>query len=268
MIRNSSALLPAILPAALLLAVVGCGGGGSNSSSTTSSNPAFTIHERIMADLDGASVWKTAGVDEEFTQMGGVFGTVIAGPTGQWWEIQWDAEPPDLSNAGGWSETSSLAVAPTAGDTAEPDLGSSYYSSSSNIFWAAGYAPASTNPPTPQLGSALGNCTWYAWGRMLELGATPSQIGGLYGNAGQWAAEAEASGLTVNATPAAHAIAELDANTSYPDGHVAVVESVNADGTITVTESSYDPYPTDVWDFLWRHRTVEPTWFSHYIHVL
>jgi surface antigen len=41
-------------------------------------------------------------------------------------------------------------------------------------------------------------------------------------------------------------------------GHVAVVESVNTDGSITVTESNLDCDLTSVSDFLWRHRTIYP----------
>jgi hypothetical protein len=48
---------------------------------------------------------------------------------------------------------------------------------------------------------------------------------------------------------------------------VAVVESVNSDGTVTVSESSYSTSSTSVWNFLWHHRTVTPTWFTKFIHV-
>lgn len=267
-------LLLVILPAGVLAVTSGCGGsagGGSTSPVTT-----YSVGERVMAVSGGAIVWDTKFTSETFVQTGGVHGTVLAGPkqetaggySGNWWEIQWDSEPPDQSGLPGYSAASSIAQAPLAGDVTEPDFTGADYSSQTNIFWAAGYAPASTNPPTPKLGSALGNCTWYVSGRLLELGAVPSKIDALYGNAGQWASEAESSGISVDTTPAVHAIAELDSTAGYPDGHVAVVESVNADGTITVTESSYDPDPTSAWDFEWRHRTVAPTWFSHFIHVL
>jgi surface antigen len=270
-------LLISILLAGVWGGMAGCGGSGTANSGSTSPAASFSVNDRVMAVSNGAPVWNAALTSELFLQTGGVHGTILAGPTQEklnngttenWWKVQWDSEPPDLSGGAGSSTDASLALAPLAGDVAEPNLQGTSYGSKTNIFWAAGYAPASTNPPTPQLGSALGNCTWYASGRLLELGAMPSKLDALYGNAGQWASEAEASGISVDTTPTVHSIAELDSTSGYPDGHVAVVESVNADGTITVTESSYDPDPTSAWDFEWRHRTVAPAWFSHFIHVL
>jgi hypothetical protein len=106
---------------------------------------------------------------------------------------------------------------------------------------------------------------------MLELGANQAQMSVLKGNGGQWATLASASpnAIQVDTTPTVHAIAELDSDpTSFRNGHVAVVESVNnSDGTITVTESSSGLITTGNWMFLWRHRTVAPGWFSHFIHI-
>jgi surface antigen len=116
----------------------------------------------------------------------------------------------------------------------------------------------------------LGNCTWYVFGRMRELGYSLTQLNAIaVGNASQWAANASSiPGVTVDANPAVGAIAQLNIVPMHFDlGHVAVVESVNSDGTITVTESSSGTDTSSAWDFLWRHRTVSPTWFSNFIHV-
>jgi surface antigen len=156
-----------------------------------------------------------------------------------------------------------ITATPLAG---QPDFSNSYYTTA-NIFWTSGNAPASTSPPNPpgcKLGNSLGNCTWYAYGRMLELGNNPTKMKTLHGNAEQWANEAAAAGILTNNIPEVGAIAQ-----SVSKDHVAVVENING-GTITVSESAYignNPSPSSSWSFLWRSRTCPSTWFDHYIHV-
>ena len=67
-----------------------------------------------------------------------------------------------------------------------------------------------------------GYCTWYAKSRRPDL---PNMLG----NGGQWVANAAARGYATGSTPKAGAIAETS-------GHVAYVESVNGNGTITISE--------------------------------
>lgn len=67
-----------------------------------------------------------------------------------------------------------------------------------------------------------GYCTWYAKSRRPDL---PNRLG----NGGQWTANAARQGFNTGSTPQAGAIAERA-------GHVAYVESVNPDGTITVSD--------------------------------
>lgn len=67
-----------------------------------------------------------------------------------------------------------------------------------------------------------GYCTWYAKSRRADL---PNMLG----NGGQWVANAAARGYATGSVPRAGAIAETT-------GHVAYVESVNADGTINIAE--------------------------------
>ena len=108
---------------------------------------------------------------------------------------------------------------------------------------------------------------------MKLIGDGSSQLGAIAlpnGNAYQWAVNAarstaKALGVTVDGTPTVNSIAQK--TFSPKAGHVAVVESVNADGTITVTESSYSNDTASVWNFLWHHRTCATNWFSNYIHV-
>lgn len=64
-----------------------------------------------------------------------------------------------------------------------------------------------------------------------------------WGNAYSWDDRAEAAGYVVDNTPAAGTIGQLD---GYPYGHVFWVESVNADGSINVTEYN-NPYATSLY---------------------
>lgn len=67
-----------------------------------------------------------------------------------------------------------------------------------------------------------GYCTWYVKDRRPDL---PNMLG----NGGQWTANAAAKGYATGSTPQVGAVAETS-------GHVAYVEAVNADGTITISE--------------------------------
>lgn len=73
---------------------------------------------------------------------------------------------------------------------------------------------------------AAGNCTWYAYERRMQLG---NPVGSYWGNAGSWAYAARANGYLVNNTPSAGAVLVMS-------GHVSIVESVNADGSINISE--------------------------------
>jgi len=85
-----------------------------------------------------------------------------------------------------------------------------------------------------------GNCTWYARGRMLQLGYSPSALSTMFRNAGTWDENA-GNGAFVSNTPQVGSIAvwEGGVNGAGSVGHVAVVESVNGNGTITISESNW-----------------------------
>ena len=80
---------------------------------------------------------------------------------------------------------------------------------------------------------AAGQCTQWAWYKRSDL---PSSLG----NANTWATRARAAGYDVDRTPEAGAIFQT-ASGWY--GHVGYVESVNSDGSITVTEMNYNYRP-------------------------
>src|SRR5690606_22347452 len=110
---------------------------------------------------------------------------------------------------------------------------------------------------------AYGNCTYYAYDRRAAIGRP---IGSFWGNAATWAAAARASGYTVNNTPAPGAVAQWNA---YSDpwigyyGHVGIVESVNSDGTVTITEMNNGAYGGFN---IVNRRTIPANSVSNYIH--
>lgn len=130
-----------------------------------------------------------------------------------------------------------------------------------NLFWRSGYAPKSTNPPFTNLGNAKGNCTWYVNGRLQQLGYDPSILSNLTSNADRWDDQARAAGIYMSRTPQVGAIAQ------WESGHVAVVERVNSDGTIVISESSYSPVSGSSYDYLYNTRTISAASPSTYIHV-
>lgn len=78
-----------------------------------------------------------------------------------------------------------------------------------------------------------GQCTQWAWYKRQDL---PSMLG----NANAWAYTAPSYGYVVNRTPSAGAIFQTSSGWY---GHVGYVESVNGDGSITVTEMNYGYSP-------------------------
>jgi len=84
-------------------------------------------------------------------------------------------------------------------------------------------------------GYARGYCTWYAYNRRAELG---KPIGGNWGNAVSWASYARADGFAVDKNPRAGDVFQVGGGWGGL-GHVGVVERINGDGSITVSEMNY-----------------------------
>jgi CHAP domain protein len=104
---------------------------------------------------------------------------------------------------------------------------------------------------------AWGNCTWYAYNRRPDIGS-------FWGNASTWAVSARAAGYRVDQTPSVGAIAQWNAYANqyiWGYGHVAIVESVNSDGTVTVSDMNYAGKLNVV-----TTRTVPASSVSNYIH--
>lgn len=84
--------------------------------------------------------------------------------------------------------------------------------------------------PQPRISSAgntyaAGYCTWYAKNRRPDL---PNRLG----NANTWVARAAAQGIPTGSAPRTGAIGQQGM-------HVVYVESVNGDGTVTISEMNY-----------------------------
>jgi surface antigen len=111
-----------------------------------------------------------------------------------------------------------------------------------------------------QWGFSFRNCTSFVAWRMNTtnaVGFTNGMRGGQWGNANHWDDNARTLGYAVNSTPARGAIAQTDDGNF---GHVAWVDAVNGDGTVTVED--YNFAATGVY----ARRTVAASTYR-YIHV-
>ena len=99
---------------------------------------------------------------------------------------------------------------------------------------------------TTQAGSgyAVGQCTWYAYNRLVELGEI-TDLSGTYGHLGNgqdWVRNLVAKGWHYSTTPSVGAVCSTAGgfdSTYAVYGHVMIVEAVNADGSFLVSECNY-----------------------------
>ncbi len=119
----------------------------------------------------------------------------------------------------------------------KPNLQSEFYTN--NPIWR-----------NPFVQSYYGQCTWYVYGRILEVGlVTQSQLQNATNRKGTkwiflnhaytWVADAQSAGFATGDYPREGAIAVWPSTQRNPYGHVAFVESVNSDGTFNVSESNW-----------------------------
>lgn len=89
------------------------------------------------------------------------------------------------------------------------------------------------------LSYTFGNCTQFVAG-------TFSWVGAHWGNGCQWADSAKAQGLTITKKPTAGAIAVYDCSLPGSDGngHVAVVDKINSDGSFMLNEVNWNAFNT------------------------
>ncbi|RWZ78961.1 MAG: LysM peptidoglycan-binding domain-containing protein [Candidatus Chaera renei] len=82
---------------------------------------------------------------------------------------------------------------------------------------------------------AYGYCTYWVYNRRAQLGRP---VGSYWGDAVTWDDYARAAGYRVDKTPEVGAVLQ-DPTIAPPYGHVAVVEKIGADGSVTVSEMNY-----------------------------
>lgn len=96
--------------------------------------------------------------------------------------------------------------------------------------------------PFYQAGYGLPNCTCYAWGRFWEIGDPNQQYINRptlsTGNAEDWYGYT-ADGYQRGSTPQLGAVACWADGPYSGDGHVAIVEEIHSDGSITCSNSAY-----------------------------
>lgn len=102
-----------------------------------------------------------------------------------------------------------------------------------------------------------GYCTWYAYNRRAELGRP---VGSFWGNASTWSYNARSAGYLVNNVPEVGAVMQ-DSYSAGGYGHVAVVESVGADGSITISEMNYAGWNVK------SYRSLSPSEASRYNYI-
>lgn len=121
----------------------------------------------------------------------------------------------------------------------KPEKGNKYYIRRSS----GGYSPCIAGNPLDPDCDTLANCVGYAVGRFNEIGGYGAckYLGSV--NAENMAALAHNQGLTISGKPTlggcmVWAKGEVG-NGSDGAGHVAIVECINADGSIITSESGY-----------------------------
>ena len=100
--------------------------------------------------------------------------------------------------------------------------GNPWWYSADNIFYAAGYG--------------LPNCTCYSYGRYAEARGDWADLPS--GNGGDW--YDAATGFQRGPTPALGSVICYTSPSGQWDGHVAIVEQINQDGSIVTSNSAYN----------------------------
>lgn len=111
-----------------------------------------------------------------------------------------------------------------------------------NIFhqsgWGSKFLGGGWNPENYGGQGTEGNCTWYAHGRVKELGGDPAALNSMGGDADEWHTQLS-NGARILRSDESPQVGDIAQWTRNGQKHVAVVEAVNSDGTITVSESHH-----------------------------
>jgi surface antigen len=137
--------------------------------------------------------------------------------------------------------------------------GSAYSSCTNAGYTDHGFGPNNGNS---YWGAYAGhNCTNYVAYTLQTVNGAPTP-GYLLGNGSDWDNTAGSHGVLVNGGPVRGSIAQWEVTTARPSGHVAYVEAVNADGSITVSQDNWSAGP-----FSWQNLLPgSANWPNHFIH--
>ncbi len=119
--------------------------------------------------------------------------------------------------------------------------GPNYGKTTGTGYWCDGYqwGDLKTGNQNSSRGFGYRNCTDWAAFRAQELTGVLVPYGAKMGDAGMWDNNAPTYGYTVTSVPEAGDLAVWDGTRTNPYGHVAVVESVNPDGTANISEYNH-----------------------------
>lgn len=118
------------------------------------------------------------------------------------------------------------------------------------------------NPLVDPWGMYSRQCVSYtAWKVYQKNGYMPYWGG--RGNANQWPGNARAAGITVSSTPRAGSVGVLMAGTY---GHVVWVDSVNANGTVNISQYNYYNAGGSGWGHYSEMYNVSPAAYDYYIY--
>lgn len=121
----------------------------------------------------------------------------------------------------------------------KPEAGNKYYITRAKGGWST----AIVGNPVDKDCNVLSNCVGYAFGRFNEIIGDTKMTHLQPVNAENFFAVAQSQGLKTGQEPKLGAVAVWQKgatlNSSDGAGHVAVVEQINADGSITTSESGY-----------------------------
>ncbi|MGR3742450.1 CHAP domain-containing protein [Companilactobacillus sp. DQM5] len=152
-----------------------------------------------------------------------------------WYQLDNGWVPAEFVSTNGTSAQPAPAAPAANTQQAQPAAPAANNTQSNNAQPAA---PATSAPSHPAYNGAntypAGQCTWYVKNRA-------SWVGNYWGNAANWANSARAAGFLVNGTPEVGSVAVFAPGVAYASayGHVAYVESVNGNGTVTISEANF-----------------------------
>ncbi len=134
------------------------------------------------------------------------------------------------------SESTNVTLGPIR--TTGPEKNNKYYYSDDNIFYKVKLSPPFTNSSGNPI---VGNCTWYAYGRIWEMTGHIPYDAGFTGNAYEWwNANIRTGKYKYGQTPKVGALPVW--KSSLPNsggcGHVAIVEKIE-NGKVYISESSW-----------------------------